>query len=135
MGTEPLVAAARTVALDRQAIGRGGELGQVALAAILHLRRDAERAEVHHVDATGSPQDFASPLEVLARSLAQDFGFDEVGDRGHDYRFPRFACSRSIASKSALKLPTPKPREPWRSMISKKNVGRSWTGRVKICRR
>jgi hypothetical protein len=22
-----------------------------------------------------------------------------------------------------LKLPTPKPREPWRSMISKKNVG------------
>ena len=33
------------------------------------------------------------------------------------------ACSRSIASNSALKLPTPKPREPWRSMISKKNVG------------
>jgi hypothetical protein len=40
-----------------------------------------------------------------------------------------------IASKSALKLPTPKPREPCRSMISKKNVGRSWIGRVKICRR
>jgi hypothetical protein len=27
------------------------------------------------------------------------------------YRFPRFACSRSIASNSALKLPTPKPRD------------------------
>jgi hypothetical protein len=50
-------------------------------------------------------------------------------------RFPRFACSRSIASNSALKLPTPKPREPCRSMISKKKVGRSWTGRVKIWRR
>jgi hypothetical protein len=50
-------------------------------------------------------------------------------------RLPRFACSRSIASKSALKFPTPKPREPCRSMISKKKVGRSWTGRVKICRR
>jgi hypothetical protein len=36
------------------------------------------------------------------------------------------ACSRSIASNSALKLPTPKPREPWPSMISKKNVARSW---------
>ena len=51
------------------------------------------------------------------------------------HRLPRLACSRSIASNSALKLPTPKPREPWRSMISKKKVGRSWTGRVKICRR
>ncbi len=51
------------------------------------------------------------------------------------YRFPRRACSSSIASNSALKLPTPKPRDPWRSMISKKNVGRSWIGRVKIWRR
>ncbi len=50
-------------------------------------------------------------------------------------RLPRRSCSISIASKSALKLPTPKPREPWRSMISKKNVGRSCTGRVKICSR
>ena len=48
---------------------------------------------------------------------------------------PRRACSISIASKRALKLPTPNPREPCRSMISKKNVGRSCTGRVKIWRR
>jgi hypothetical protein len=47
-------------------------------------------------------------------------------------RLPRFACSRSIASKSALKFPTPKPRDPCRSMISKKKVGRSCTGFVKI---
>ena len=46
-------------------------------------------------------------------------------------RFPRSACSRSIASKSALKFPIPKPREPWRSMTSKKSVGRSWTIFVK----
>jgi hypothetical protein len=29
-----------------------------------------------------------------------------------------------MASNRALKSPTPKPRERWRSMISKKNVGR-----------
>ncbi len=46
-------------------------------------------------------------------------------------RFPRRACSRSIASKSALKFPIPKPREPWRSMTSKNSVGRSWTIFVK----
>lgn len=50
-------------------------------------------------------------------------------------RLPRFSCSRSIASKRALKLPLPKPIEPWRSIISKKTVGRSWTGFVKICSR
>ena len=50
-------------------------------------------------------------------------------------RFPRSACSRSIASKSDLKLPIPKPREPWRSITSKKSVGRSWTIFVKSCSR
>jgi DNA-binding CsgD family transcriptional regulator len=33
------------------------------------------------------------------------------GDRSR-YRFPRLACSRSIASNSAWKLPLPKPRLP-----------------------
>jgi hypothetical protein len=28
------------------------------------------------------------------------------------YKFPRSACSRSIASNNALKLPSPNPREP-----------------------
>ena len=51
------------------------------------------------------------------------------------HRFPLSSCSRSIASKSALKLPSPKPREPWRSMISKNIVGRSPLGFVKICSR
>ena len=51
--------------------------------------------------------------------------------RAGAYRLPRRACSRSIASKSALKFPIPKPREPWRSMTSKKSVGRSWTIFVK----
>ena len=39
-----------------------------------------------------------------------------------DYRFPRLACSRSIASNSALKLPLPNPCEPCHS-ISSKNTG------------
>ena len=50
-------------------------------------------------------------------------------------RFPRLSCSRSMDSKSALKLPLPKPSDPWRSMISKKTVGRSPSGLVKICSR
>src|SRR3982751_556463 len=29
------------------------------------------------------------------------------------YKLPRNACSRSIASNNALKLPSPKPRAPW----------------------
>jgi len=47
-------------------------------------------------------------------------------------RLPRRACSRSIASNRALKLPLPKPIEPCRSISSKKTVGRSCTGLVKI---
>ncbi|CAM5604973.1 hypothetical protein SCALM49S_08879 [Streptomyces californicus] len=37
--------------------------------------------------------------------------------RGTGQRLPRFSCSRSIASNRALKLPLPKPMEPWRSII------------------
>src|SRR5438876_3492482 len=51
------------------------------------------------------------------------------------YKLPRAACSRSIASNSALKLPLPKLFAPLRWMISKKSVGRSSTGFVKICNR
>lgn len=47
-------------------------------------------------------------------------------------RFPLKACSRSIASKSALKLPLPKDLAPFLWMISKKSVGLSCTGLVKI---
>lgn len=50
-------------------------------------------------------------------------------------RVPRFSCSRSIASKRALKLPLPKLLAPLRWMISKNIVGRSTTGLVKSCSR
>ena len=53
----------------------------------------------------------------------------------HAHKLPRRSCSRSMDSKSALKLPLPKPSEPCRSMISKNTVGRSPSGLVKICRR
>ena len=72
------------------------------------------------------------PASLPARA---PIGLTRSAVRARPQRFPRRACSSSIASNSALKLPTPKPREPWRSMISKKNVGRSWIGRVKIWRR
>jgi len=49
-----------------------------------------------------------------------------------NYKFPRFACSISMLSNSALKFPTPKPRAPRRWMTSRNIVGRSWMGREKI---
>ena len=55
-----------------------------------------------------------------------------AGSWGAAQRLPRRACSRSIASNSALKLPSPKPRAPWRSITSKNSVGRSCTVFVKI---
>ena len=57
------------------------------------------------------------------------------GGRRSSAGCPRRACSRSMASNSALKLPLPKPSEPCRSISSKNTVGRSCTGLVKICSR
>jgi hypothetical protein len=45
------------------------------------------------------------------------------------------ACSRSIASNSALKFPLPKPCDPVPFDQLKNTVGRSYTGWVKICSR
>jgi len=57
---------------------------------------------------------------------AADHGRIDVDtQRLRSHRFPRSACSRSMLTKSALKFPRPKPRLPWRSMTSKKSVGRS----------
>src|SRR5580692_46015 len=39
-----------------------------------------------------------------------------------DHNVPRFSCSRSIETKSALKLPFPNDKLPLRWMISKKSV-------------
>src|SRR5690606_35619362 len=58
-----------------------------------------------------------------------------VGAAWRRYRLPRRACSSSIASKSALKLPLPKPWLPRRWITSMKTVGRSCKGREKICSR
>lgn len=55
-----------------------------------------------------------------------------IEGRPGDYSVPRFSCSRSIETKSALKLPLPNERLPFRWMISKKTVGRSCSGLVKI---
>src|SRR5207302_8929946 len=53
-------------------------------------------------------------------------------DLPFSYKLPRRSCSFSSASKSALKLPLPKLFAPLRWMTSKKSVGRSSTGLVKI---
>ena len=76
---------------------------------------------------------------TLASRHSLDLARQESAQAGtkaaEDHRLPRRACSRSIASNSALKLPLPKPCEPCRSISSKKTVGRSCTGLVKICSR
>ena len=76
---------------------------------------------------------------AVGRGVAADLDVPLWGDLAEacvtHQRFPLRSCSRSIASNRALKLPSPKPRAPCRSMISKNTVGRSPMGFVKICRR
>src|SRR6266702_3798375 len=71
------------------------------------------------------PGDGAGRARVLGLALGESGG----------QRLPRRACSRSMASNRALKLPLPNPCEPCRSISSKNTVGRSCTGLVKICSR
>ena len=78
------------------------------------LRRDADEHQRRRADLR--------PLApTLGLALAQ--------------RLPRSACSRSIDSKRALKFPSPNVVAPWRSITSKKSVGRSCAVFVKICSR
>ena len=74
----------------------------------------------------------AVPWAPLSHARARPRRQARRGRAGRRQRLPRRSCSRSIDSKRALKLPLPKPSEPCRSMSSKKTVGRSPSGRVKI---
>ncbi len=124
-------------------------------------RADMHRDAAEWIESLGRLDDHAETLAhhyaaalEFARVSGQDVGdlpvraqsaAREAGDRASTLnayaraarfyerrqRLPRSACSRSIASKSDLKLPIPKPREPCRSMTSKNSVGRSWTIFVK----
>lgn len=80
------------------------------------------------------PWVLAAVVDVGVRHVRTAGGVTAAG-RTRGQKLPRFSCSRSIASNSALKLPMPKPSEPCRSISSKKTVGRSPSGLVKICSR
>ena len=81
----------------------------------------AENCAVTLTNTSGAVRDLRPLAPTLGRALAQ--------------RLPRSACSRSIDSKRALKLPSPNVVAPWRSITSKKSVGRSCAVFVKICSR
>ena len=98
-------------------------------ALVAHHLLDEQRRRGADLASLAAP-----PLAVLAH-LDVTLGWDLSETRVTHQRFPLRSCSRSIASKRALKLPSPKPRAPCRSMISKNTVGRSPMGFVKICRR
>lgn len=74
-----------------------------------------------------SVEKFRKTKRCLSREtltcLASDYLF---------YKFPLSCCSNSMDSKSALKLPAPKPLWLRLWMISMKTVGRSWRGLLKI---
>ena len=110
-----------------------------ALRSDRHVSPEAARARLRGGEAAGrrrTPRRGGRAAPAGARLLPLGRR-DSLHPRGarrsstRSQRFPRSACSRSIASNSALKFPIPKPREPWRSMTSKKSVGRSWTIFVK----
>ncbi len=149
-------AAQHCVALGLEARG----VGEPVHVRLGHPLLELDRRELAHVlDAAGRPQVVEDRLVAAEALEAEDLlhqqrrravaGARRVGIAeldvalGRDLaevvvahqRFPLSSCSRSIASKRALKFPSPKPRAPCRSMISKNTVGRSPIGLVKICSR
>ncbi len=105
---------------------------------VLHLRRGVQVVEQRREPAESLVSNQFLGLEPSALVPERDVTLARYAAKllvdGH-HRFPRAACSRSIASNRARKFPFPKPRLPLRSMISKKSVGRSSTGRENSCRR
>ena len=96
----------------------------------LDERHDSQRRNAWPV--TQLPQ--ASWRRLAERSLVLTSTQSSISESAiGTHSVPRIACSRSIASNSALKLPLPKLCDPRRWMISKNSVGRSATGLVKIC--
>ena len=115
-------------------LGRVGRLRQHPAAVAVEVSRIPV---VCHADAGRVPgRDRRDNLAVVhGHTVVQLPPAAQSAPLCLDYRLPRLACSRSIASNSALKLPLPNPSEPCRSISSKNTVGRSCTGWVKICSR
>jgi hypothetical protein len=77
-------------------------------------------AEARPTDESRRLASFAPPAALA--DLLKNSRRDVIEGAGREacthYKFPRRACSRSIASKSALKLPFPKLRLPLRWITS-----------------
>src|SRR5579884_710602 len=124
---------------------RDAEPGAALVRIELQRRRDelAQRARLHapvqEREVEPGLRVRPGPLRRGPRPVARVVHYRGLprggGEEVERQRLPRSACSRSIASNSALKLPSPNPRAPWRSITSKKSVGRSWAVFVKICSR
>ena len=125
--------------VERLAAPRRPDLGLVAD----HARRVREVEDRHLIPLRHHVEPALAPAR--RHVLLEGIEVADAGDRresgclmasvlrcGRIQSVPRRACSRSIASKSALKFPLPKLCAPRRWMISKKSVGRSSTGLVKI---
>ena len=120
------------------ALPRGAQTSALVADHARRVREVEDRHLVplrHHVEPALAPAGRDVLLERVEVADAGDRGQGRLmaassGDSSQSV--PRRACSRSIASNSALKFPLPKLRAPRRWMISKKSVGRSSTGLVKI---
>ena len=104
--------------------GIGGANGRGAGRASARRARSSSRAARGEAEAQARAR--ARVLALGRRDALRPRRRGVAPDGGvTGQRLPRRACSRSIASKSALKLPSPKPVAPWRSITSKNSVGRS----------
>ncbi len=112
-------------ALDRTSFVQGTRHADAARSEPEHAREASERREpVRDEGLLDERFQMARPVEHdddVMWAFAQDLVGDvrvaradvlRLGERHERYRLPRRACSRSIASKSDLKFPIPKPREP-----------------------
>ena len=109
--------------LDRgELAGIGDPAGRLDVVEDRLVPREA--LEAHHLlDQQASAAVARAVLPELAVALGRDLAELVV-----PHRLPLLSCSRSIASNRALKLPSPKPRAPWRSITSRNRVGRSPSG-------
>ena len=77
-------------------------------------------AEARPMDESNRLASFAPPAAVadFLKNSRRDVIVAQAGGACTYYKFPRRACSRSIASNRALKLPFPKLRLPLRWITS-----------------
>ena len=122
-GQQPVAQRAGRLETDVVGAGVGEPLDRGGRTQVVEQRLDAREAvKAHQFFVVQRPVGLAELRVALGGHAAPP---QVVAHDAASTRLPRRACSRSMASKSDLKFPSPNPFDPRRSMTSKNSVGRS----------